>query len=116
MTETITVIQLTTPCGFCMTGAHTNCRIETSPWFGKVWRCGCECDKSKVERVHTVNVPTMRPARVVALPEVEPAPAPVSKRQRRKDAKVTAAAQEVLDEIMASDEVQDELRKFDDQP
>jgi hypothetical protein len=111
MADTIERIANKHGCGWCMTGDHEHCNIETTPWHGKVWVCGCECDKSKVKKptVHTVNVPA--PARKAAKPDPEVA-AP-SKQQRRKNAKVASAAQTVLDEIMASDEVQTELAKFD---
>lgn len=42
-------------CGFCMTGHHTNCTIRTSPWYGKIWICPCECDKSLVEKPKPVK-------------------------------------------------------------
>lgn len=30
------------PCGWCTDGLHDSCMIETNPWYGKIWICGCK--------------------------------------------------------------------------
>ena len=35
----------TTKCGWCITGDHAHCRIQTNPWQGKTITCPCPCRK-----------------------------------------------------------------------
>lgn len=37
------VVINTVPCGWCMTGYHTDCKHETSH-YDRLWVCPCECN------------------------------------------------------------------------
>lgn len=75
------------PCGFCMTGHHDRCTVESLPWYGKTWKCECSCEKG------TKAVPT-KTAKVEKTVDTG-----------RKAARVRKVAQKELDKVLASDEV-----------
>lgn len=101
-------------CGFCGTGQHQHCVVETPPWYGRTWKCECECDKANVtkpeiqKRDDLPKLPTMTPRRRPRVEEDEPA---INTRRRRRNAKVDAVAQSELDKVLDSDEVKEAVRK-----
>lgn len=110
-------------CGWCITGHHSDCRVEVG-WYGRVWACGCACPKDESKRlVHTVNAEPSKKARRKRTPsaivnitksaEQPPAPTPKPvKRTTAAQAKVTKVAQEILDEVLSSDEVKADREKW----
>jgi hypothetical protein len=86
--STIERIAGTHKCGFCLTSNHSQCCVETSPWYGRVWTCGCGCEKG-----------TKKPKKSSVVAEH------VSKVDTKKATRVRKVAQKELDKVLASDEV-----------
>jgi len=88
--DSIEYIQMSGSCGFCNSGAHGNCCVQTTPFWNRVFICGCGCEPSS----HTVRAA---------------APAKRLLRDAPRNAEVDRVASELLTEIRESDEVQAEL-------
>lgn len=102
-------------CGFCGTGQHQHCVVETPPWYGRTWKCQCECDKTNVTKPVTEKregLPEI-PASFRSRPrrQVDDEVPATNKRRRRRNAEVDAVAQSELDKVLDSDEVKDAVRK-----
>lgn len=80
----------TAKCGFCLTDNHEGCVIETSPFFGRTWRCSCGCEKG------TKKARPARKDKDVVYTKVA---------STKASDKVATVAQRELDKVLASDEV-----------
>lgn len=83
-------------CGFCLTGHHEHCRIETLPWYGKTWKCACPCDKSKIVPIKYAGTPL----RARAVPVVVPDPDPEVVRKRGRSGRARRVAEQEMEKAM----------------
>lgn len=85
------------PCGFCLTGHHQQCCVETLPWYGRTWKCECGCEKG-----------TKKPRKAAGPVEVFES----TSKNRKADARVRRVAQRELDKVLASEEVRKAVEEF----